>query len=84
LVWFILLNCSHEIQFFLLCQQSDGKEMTKLSQFLKGLGADEVVDEATLQNYKFKNTVISKYGAPTLAVNAAGGQSATDIARYLK
>jgi len=65
-------------------RKREAKNLANLQSFLKSLGADEVIDEESLQLFKTRSSLESKYGSPTLAINATGGQAAVDIARYLK
>jgi trans-2-enoyl-CoA reductase len=56
--------------------------LTELADFLKSLGATEVVTEEAAQGYQFKS-IIEKLGKPKLALNGVGGKSSLSLLRTL-
>jgi trans-2-enoyl-CoA reductase len=60
----------------------DRPDLTELADFLKSLGATEVVTEEAAQGYQFKS-IIEKLGKPKLALNGVGGKSSLSLLRTL-
>jgi hypothetical protein len=70
------------ILLFYCYQPSYRPDLTELADFLKSLGATEVVTEEAAQGYQFKS-IIEKLGKPKLALNGVGGKSSLSLLRTL-
>lgn len=61
----------------------DRPDVDQLREYLKSLGADFVLTEEEIRKKDIMDKVLESVAKPKLALNAIGGQVATDCVRYL-